>query len=87
MGTADLDNAIELVCLGLQFIPQLFQCGQKIIRDLLHGGKVYTAWYDVIARLPHIHMIIGVNGVPAADLSTEQLVRTACYDFIRIHIG
>ena len=50
--TADLDDVLELLCLGVQRLVQLLQAGQRDVVQLQHGGDVHRRRERVVGRLP-----------------------------------
>ena len=86
VGPADLHHAVEFACLGSQGHVQPGQRRQELPLDHLHRGDVDGGRNDVVAGLPQVDVVIGVDQLAAAR-AAEQLGRPIGDHLVRIHIG
>ena len=88
MRTADLDNIIPLFGLGRQqFLPAL-QSGEQLLLNRLPNGHVDRRGKHVVGRLPHVDVVVGVNGLFLVKaIAAGQLDRPVTDDLIGVHVG
>ena len=54
--------------------------------ELLGGADVDRRWDHVVARLPHVDVIVRVNRVARADRFAGQLAAAIGDDFVRVRV-
>src|SRR5205814_6303896 len=67
---------------GLEF----FERGNETLLELFRGADVNSGRDDIVARLPHVDVIIRVNRRARADRLTGQLAAAIGNDFVRIRV-
>ncbi len=61
VGTADLDDVVEFLRLGLQRILHVVQRRQQAVGELDHRGNVHRGGEGVVGRLAAVHRIVRVD--------------------------
>lgn len=87
MGSADLDDVVELVYLLLQGILQAGQGREKSVLDLQNSGNVHNGREGIVGRGGHVDMVVGVDRLLAAHGSAQDLNCTVGDDLVGIHVG
>jgi len=87
VGTANLDQVLELLDLLLQSITQLLQRGQQSVLKLHHGGNVHDSGEGVVGGGRHIDVVVRVNGLLGAHGTTQNLDSTVGDDLVGVHVG
>ena len=64
MRAARLDDVVELLRLALERGRQRGERGQQVVRRLIERGEVNRGREDVVRRLAHVHVVVGVDVVP-----------------------
>ena len=70
---AGLDDVVELRRLGLQRVREPLQRRHQVVRDLVERGEMDCRGKDVVRRLPHVHVVVGMDAV--AREGGDHLVR------------
>ena len=86
MGPPDLDNTIELSSLAVESTMESVQGRQQLTMDRFRGSDVNRRWYDIVAGLAQIDVIVWMDEL-AASHTTEQFGRTVGNHFVGIHVG
>ncbi|MEI9895393.1 MAG: hypothetical protein WDN28_16265 [Chthoniobacter sp.] len=73
MGAADLDHVPEFHGLLFQRRLQIGERGQEGLLEQYAYGHVDGGGDDVVARLAHVHVVVRVDGLLAADGLTGEL--------------
>ena len=63
MRAARLDDVVELLRLPLERVRQRGESGQQIVRRLVERREVDGRREDVVRRLAHVHVVVGVDVV------------------------
>ena len=58
-----LDDVGELLSLSLECGRELVHRGQQVARGLVEGGQMDGGREDIVRRLAHVHVVIGVGAV------------------------
>lgn len=87
MGSADLDDIVELVYLLLQGVLQAGQGRKKRILDLQNGGNVHNGREGIVGRGGHVDMVVGVDRLLAAHGPAQDLNCTVGDDLVGVHVG
>jgi hypothetical protein len=74
--TTRLDHAVELARLAFERRGQLLERGQQLVDAPVERGEVHGRREDVVRRLPHVHVVVGVDVV----------ARKGCDDLVRVHV-
>ncbi len=86
MGPACLHYVGELLGLAVQSIAQLEQSGQQILDDRRASRDVGGRRDHVVARLPHVHVVVRVNHL-RADLAAQKLRGPVGDHLVGVHVG
>ena len=70
---ADLDDVGPRLRLGIEGAVQMLQCREQPTRHLLGTGDVHGGRERIVRRLAHVHVIIGMDRLLRALLTTEHL--------------
>ncbi len=87
MGTADLDDVLEVVHLLLESITETLQGRKESVLKLHDGGDMHGSGERVVGRSGHIDVVVGVDGLLGAHLAPQDLNGTVGDDFVRVHVG
>lgn len=87
VSTADLDDLGELVDLLLQGVPQAAQGRQKAALELEDSSNVHDGGEGVVGGGGHVDVVVGVDGLLASHLSTQDLNGTVGDDLVGVHVG
>ena len=71
MSATDLDNIVEGRCLLLQRIMETSQGRHEILAYRSEHGYMDGGGNYIVARLSHIHMIVGMDFLAAAIFSDQ----------------
>ena len=58
-----LDDVLELLGLVRERLLQPLQRRQQAVRGLVERGQVHGAGEDVVRRLPHVHVVVGMDAL------------------------
>ena len=86
MGPADLDDPPEFVRLDVERAVQLFQRRNQTVLELFRRADVNRRWNHVVARLPHVDVIVRMNRITRADRFSRQLAATIRDHFVRVRV-
>ena len=75
MGPTDLDHVVEFVRFRGQRVAEFLQGRDETILELLRGADVNGRRDHVVARLPHVDVIVRVNQFARADRFAGQLAQ------------
>lgn len=87
MGTADLDDVLEVLHLLLESITQALKSRKQGVLDFQDGGNVHGSGERVVGRRGHINVVIGVDWLLGALYTSEDLNGTIGDYFVRVHVG
>ncbi len=87
MGAADFDDVGERFRLGLQGGAQGDECGQQILHGLRSGGHMHGRGENVIRRLPHIDLIVGMHAARQTHATAQQHRGAVGEHLVHVHIG
>ena len=86
MSPSGLDDRHELTALVPQRRIEVGHRGEKAVLNGAQGGNVNRRGDHVVGRLPDVHVIVRVDGVPRASLATQHLNRAVRYHLIGVHV-
>jgi len=86
VGSADLDDPVELLALRLQRVAQLGQGGDQKMDDLFDRSDVHRGREGVVRRLSFVDVVVGVNPLRAERLPHQFEGAVGDY-FVAVHIG
>ena len=86
MSAANLDDVPEFLRLLQELRGQIFERVDERFPEQLRDGDVDRGGDNVIAGLPHIHMVIRMHGIPGADGLSRELRASIRDDLVRIHV-
>ena len=84
---ADHDHAGELLGLAVQRVAQFGDSRDEHVLELLHGGDVHDGREGVVAGLPQVHVVVGMDGPAAAPPGAGQLVGAVGDHFVGVHVA
>ena len=84
MGAADLDHVPKFFRLLFQLAVQFLERGDEKILQLLRRADVHGRRDHVVARLPHVDMVVRVNRIFRADRFAGQLAATIRDHFVGV---
>lgn len=87
VGTANLDQVLELVNLDLQGVAQVLEGGEEGVLELQNGGNVHDGGEGVVGGGGHVDVVVGVDGLLGTHLATENLNGTVGDDLVGVHVG
>lgn len=87
VGTANLDDVLELVDLHLEGIAEALERRQKGLLELDNGSDVHDGGEGVVGGGRHVNVVVGVNGLLGSHSTTEDLNGTVGDDLVRVHVG
>lgn len=87
MGSANLDDVVKLLGLGVQRLLEQLELGDQRLGDLHDSGNVHDGGEGVVGRLRHVDVIIGVDGGLGAQLAAEHLNGSVGDDLVGVHVG
>ena len=76
MRATGLHDVVELDGLPLERCGERLERGNEIVRELAQRGEVHRRRKDVVRRLAHVDVIVGVNA----------LSREGRHDLVRVHV-
>ena len=65
---------------------QMLHRRNQVMHRLLHRRNMHRRGEAIVARLPHVHMIVRVHGLFATHRAAEQLDRAVGNDLVGIHV-
>ena len=86
MGSADLDNVLVLLGLGLERVSQLGDVWDQVVLDLGHRGDVHHGGEGVVGGLRLVDVVVWVDAL-GADLPAQQLDGPVRDDLVGVHVG
>jgi len=87
MGAADLDDGPELFGLAVEHGGQGVEGGDEVAVEGFGGGDVNGGGDDVVAGLAEVYVVVGVDGIAAADFTAGELDGPVGDDFVGVHVG
>jgi hypothetical protein len=87
VGAADLDDLGPPAALRLDRGGQLPGLRQQVIVDLLHGRDVHRRREAVVARLPHVDVVVRSDRALRPELAAEQLRGPVADDLVDVHVA
>ncbi len=90
MRAADFHDLVPLLRLGGEIGVQPLQCRNQVAANRKSARDVHGRRESVVRRLPHVHVIIRVDGALftlRTDAMTQLLIRHVRDYFVRIRIG
>jgi hypothetical protein len=82
-----LDTRVKLPALGLGGRTQPGRGGQHVVVDGLDGGDVHGGDEGVVGRLAHVHVVVRVDGVLAAQPPADELDGPVRDHLVDVHVG
>ena len=86
MRAANLHDIFELFSLRRDRVAHFPHFGNQLVH-LLGGGDMHRGGKCIVRRLRHIHVVIRMNRLLAAQHAAGQLDRAIRNHFIRVHVG
>ena len=86
MRAADLDDVPEFFRLRLERVLQFFQGWEKTIFQLFGRADVDRRGNDIVARLSHVDVIVGVNVLAGSNRFALELSTAVCDHFIGVRV-
>jgi hypothetical protein len=89
MCPSDLDDllGLKLVHLLLESVPEAAERGEEGVLELEDSGDVHNSREGVVGGGGAVDVVVGVNGLLAAHLPSEDLNGAIADDFIGVHVG
>ena len=87
MGAAEHHDVPVLVRLAAQRVAQRDDGGHEHVLDLLDRGDVHDRGEGVVARLPQVDGVVGVDGGVGAARRAGQLVGAVGDHLVGVHVG
>ena len=86
VSTAGLDHGPELVRLLVQLIGQEFQGWYQVLFDGEQRRQVDRCGDNVVGRLAHVHMVVGVDQ-PGAQVAAQELAGAVGDNLVCVGVG
>ena len=86
MGATDLDHVVKFRRFGGERGFQFFERRNEALLELLGRADVDRGWDHVVARLPHVDVIVRVNRIARADRFAGQLAAAVRDHFVRVRV-
>ena len=87
MGSANLNDVGILLGLLIKRCHQFFQSREQDILDLDSSSDVHGSGVGVVTALALIDVVIGVDRLLAAKLTSKELNRSVGYHLVGVHVG
>jgi hypothetical protein len=87
VGAAGLDDVVELDGLLFEGRLELFEGRKEVPFDGDEGREVDGGRDHVVGRLPHVDVVVGVDGRLGAELAVEQLYGAVGDYLVGVHVG
>ena len=87
MGSANLNDVGILLGLLIKRCHQFFQSREQDILDLDSSGDVHGGGVGVVTALALIDVVIGMDRLLAAKLTSKELNRSVGYHLVGVHVG
>lgn len=87
MGTADFDELVELLHLGLESIAQALQGRDEDVLKVQDGSDMHDGREGVIRGGRHVDVVVGMDGLLGTHLSSQDLNGTVRDNFVGVHVG
>ncbi|KAI3478944.1 hypothetical protein L1887_59065 [Cichorium endivia] len=87
VGASDLDDVVELGALLVEGGAEVLEGGDEVVGDLGDRGDVHGGGEGVVGGLAHVDVVVGVDGVLAAELAAEDLDGAVADDLVDVHVG
>ncbi|MNZ94878.1 hypothetical protein D3C78_1139960 [compost metagenome] len=87
MGAADLDDLGKGLGLFGQCRLQLRRRRQQALHQRLHRGHMHGRGKHIVARLAHVHVVVGVHQARIAALAAQQFAGAVGQHLVDVHIG
>ena len=84
MGAADLDHVPKLFRLFLKLAVQFFQRRNEKILQLFRGADVHGGGDHVVARLPHVDVVVRMHRILRANRFPGKLAAAIRDHFVRV---
>ena len=85
MGAAGLDHVAELHSLGVQGVAELVELEEKLV-EKEPRADAQGRREDVVRRLRHVDVVVRMNVVVSAELSTHGHVGEVGDDLVAVHV-
>ena len=86
VGAAGLDDGPEFLGLALQFGRQCFKSGNQVFLDGEQRSQVNGRGDDVVGRLAHVDMVVGMDQ-PGAEVAAQELAGPVGDDLVGVGIS
>ena len=87
VGTANLDQVLELLDLLLQSVAQGLEGGQEGVLELDNGGNVHDGREGVVGGGRHVDVVVGVDGLLGTHGAAHDLNGAVGDDLVGVHVG
>src|SRR3989442_713969 len=87
MCSSDLYDRIKFSGFQTERPLQLRQSGNQGVLDQFQNRNVYRRRNDIIAGLAHVHVVVGMDRLFLAYLSTQRQIRAISDHLVGIHVG
>ena len=87
VGTADLDDVLEGLGLGLEGVAQLLQRRDEVLVDGHGRSHVHGRGEHVVGGLTPVHVVIGMDLARFAALAAHQLAAAVGQNLVEVHVG
>lgn len=86
VGTANLDDVVEVLNLLLQGVTQALEGGEQGVLELHNGGNVHNGGEGVVGGSGHVDVVVGVDGLLGTHLAAQDLNGTVRDDLVGVHV-
>ena len=86
VSAADLHDRVPLAGLLVQGLLQALESRDGLLDRHLVGGDVHRSREGVVGGLPHVHVIIRVDGLLRAERAADELDASIRHDLIHVHV-
>lgn len=87
MSATNLDDVLELLALGLDGVTEKGDGGDEALVDLNGSGNVHGSGEGVVGGLGHVDVVVGVDGLLGAELTSQKLDGAVGDDLVDVHVG
>ncbi len=87
MGSANLDDVLPRICLGLYCCEQSAHLGQQSTLDLFHCRNMHGCGEGIVGTLRHVDVIIGMDGLLGANNTVRHLDGAIADYLVHVHVA
>ena len=87
VGPSGLHQVLVLLRLLQNHLMEVLQGGNQLLHRFGVCGYVYRRGDNIVGRLPHVHVVVGMDGILRVLVPREDFVGSGCDYLVGVHVG